>query len=117
MKNQIYPHILLPQQPETSIYKNPSVGRSPIKIKPQNRQAHGTWLKTKLTEAWKKAENEFAVYQAERNGIYLEFRGEQGYDLVINSLESLRSKKQEGNVRVLNIREENDTRYATVFVL
>lgn len=115
MKNQ-YPHILLPQQPESSIYRNPRFGRNPIKIKPQNRQDHGAWLKTKLTEAWKKAENDLAVYQAERNGIYLEFKGEQGYELVINSLESLRSKNQEANIRVLNIREKDEIRYATVYV-
>jgi hypothetical protein len=116
MKNQIYPHILLPQQPEKSIYRNPRSFGNSIKIKPQNRQDHGTWLKAKLTEAWEKTENELAVYQVERNGIYLEFRGEQGYDLAINSLESLRSKQQEANVRVLNIREENNIRYATVYV-
>jgi hypothetical protein len=116
MKNQKYPHILLPQQPETSIYRNPRSGRNSLRIKPQNRQYHGKWLKIKLTEAWEKSENELAVYQAERNGIYLEFKGEQGYELVINSLESLRSKNQEANIRVLNIREEDETRYATVYV-
>lgn len=116
MNNQKYPHILLPQQPETSIYRNPRKGGKTLRIKPQNRQEHGKWLKIKLTEAWEKSENELAVCQAERNGIYLEFKGEKGYELVINSLESLRSRNQDANIRVLNIREENETRYATVFV-
>ncbi len=46
-----------------------------------------------------------------KDGMYLEFSGAQNYDLAIKSLESLKS-----NIRLLNVKTENNTIKATVFV-
>ncbi|NLK09245.1 MAG: hypothetical protein GX316_11205 [Firmicutes bacterium] len=62
------------------------------------------------------------VYGQARSGIYLEFRGEPGYDLVTKSLENYRPQTREKQIRLLNVRtemastEDAETTYATVFV-
>jgi hypothetical protein len=70
----------------------------------------------KFNDAWQEAENEQAVYHADRSGVYLEFISDVGFDLVTKSLEDLRSKK----VRLLNVRTEGEedqkVTYATVYV-
>jgi hypothetical protein len=110
------PHIILPNPPESSPYTSTSRGGGSLEIPPQNRQEHSTFLQNKLRQAWNEAEEEEAVYHVTRRGIYLEFKGEQGYTLVAKSLEEKRAKSSEKWIRLLNTRSENDTIYATVFV-
>ncbi|HEY3374648.1 MAG TPA: S8 family peptidase [Candidatus Aquicultor sp.] len=91
-----------------------------------NRQGHADFLRERLSQAWEEAENEFVVTHADREGIYLEFRGAPGYDLVTKSLEDMRSKKARlCNVRIEEELVRNDETgedeylrviYATVFI-
>lgn len=87
------------------------------------RVEHGALLKQRLARAWDAALNESVVYHSSRKGVYLEFKGEPGYELVTRSLERLNGKNPEKKVRLLNIRSEvegegdgPETTYATVFV-
>ena len=69
-----------------------------------------------FNDAWQEAENESAVYHVDRKGVYIEFRGEAGADLITKSLEDMRSKK----VRLLNVRTKTENNkivtYATVYI-
>jgi len=90
----------------------------------RERNEHSGYLKQQLAKAWADAGNDEVVYHAHRNGVYLEFKGEQGYELVTKSLENRRPKDLKEWVRLLNIRSEKDessdgdrkTTYATVYV-
>jgi hypothetical protein len=58
------------------------------------RPAHSRYLKRKFNEAWRGAEKgQRAVGVGSRNGVYLEFKGKPGFDLITKSLEDMRSKK------------------------
>ncbi|MCI5137348.1 MAG: peptidase S8, partial [Candidatus Electrothrix sp. AR1] len=92
----------------------------------RDRQKHSIFLKQKLEQAWAAAEYDEVVYHAQRNGVYLEFRGEPGYQLVSKSLENLSGKDPAKWTRLLNIRKEfvqtedlacpEETVFATIFV-
>lgn len=81
-----------------------------------SRVRHGDLIQTQFNAAWERSEQELAernvVSATAREGVYLEIRGKEGYDLLTKSLEDTRQK-----VRILNIRtDENGTVSATVFV-
>lgn len=109
------PHIFVTTPPTVTEFAAP-----PRPIKPRipnrNRKDHSVYLLRRFEEAWAAAERDHAVVQASRSGVYIEVRGEPGYDLITKGLEDLRSKK----VRLLNARvdRENDeiVTYATVYV-
>ncbi|MCI5165668.1 MAG: peptidase S8 [Candidatus Electrothrix sp. GM3_4] len=92
----------------------------------RDRQKHSIFLKQQLEQAWDAAKHDEVVYHAQRNGVYLEFRGEPGYQLVSKSLENLRGKDPAKWTRLLNIRKEiiqtedlaqfEEVVFATVFV-
>jgi hypothetical protein len=125
-----YDHILLKEFYQNSDYTSTSKGGPKLNIPSQNRQSHSQFLKLKLKEAWQQTESEQAVCHADRHGVYLEIKGEQGYDLVTKSLENRRSKDNSAWTKLLNVRnvkeeiqnpntgqvEEVLTTYATVFV-
>lgn len=93
MAEASYPHLMLGTPPETQAYTSTVRGGSTRRIpKREDPAQHSAWLQGRLQDAWRNAENEFVTYQIDRNGIYLEFRGEPGFDLVTRSLEDLRSK-------------------------
>lgn len=102
---QKYPHILLPIKPVLSPFTTTQGGRSGEKRirKDLDPLKHSRILKNKFDKAWTDTESEYLSYRIERNGIYLEFRGERGYDLTTKSLDDLQSKK----IRLLNIRENH----------
>lgn len=64
------------------------------------------------------------AYQSERNGVYLEFKSEPGYELALRSLEDMRAKRiRLSNVRTVaeeivvdGGRETREVMYATVYV-
>ena len=74
----------------------------PVRI----RNTHSTFLRQQLKQAWIDAENDSVVYHSQRKGVYLEFKGEQGYELVTKSLENLRGANQDNWTRLLNVRKE-----------
>ncbi len=96
------------------------------RIPPRDRFMHAEFLKKKFLKAWEEGEREILQFQVQRNGIYIEFKGEPGYDLITKSLEDLKSNK----IRLCNIRTESEfvhnddtgeeekksVIYATVFV-
>jgi len=124
------PHIVLTNPPDERGFTSISQRGAQKRIPNRDRELHSAFLQGKLQRAWDEAEDEQAVYHVTRKGIYLEFKGEQGYELVTKSLEERRSKDSEKWIRLLNIRseaeirpnhetseqEEVETTYATVFV-
>lgn len=129
MPYQRFPHILLPDHPKTSRFTSTKQGGKIGHIPPRNRGGHADYLKKQLDEAWQEAKNEAVVYKTDRRGVYLEFRGSPGYDLMTKSLEDFSGKDKE-KVRLCNVRIENESikneitgkleempvTYATVFV-
>lgn len=120
-----YPHIVLQNPPDVHPYRSLQQYGRPPQIPTRDRDTHSRYLKQKLQEAWKEADNQEVVYHATKKGIYIEFQGEPGFDLITKSLEDMRSKK----IRLLNVREETTakqdttgteeeekTTYATVYV-
>src|SRR6056297_714037 len=101
-----YPHIVLQNPPDVHPYRSLQQYGRPPQIPVRNRDAHSRYLKQKLQEAWQEADNQEVVYHATKKGIYIEFQGEPGYDLITKSLEDMRSKK----IRLLNVREETTTK-------
>lgn len=81
--------------------------------KRQNRQQHAYCLEKMLDEAatQDKLEETNIISVSDRNGIYLEFRGKSEYDLITKSLEHIGK-----NVRMCNVREVDETKFATVFI-
>lgn len=108
---------------ETTLYTKPN---TPIEIEPlppKNRQSHSRHLQQQLANAWANADNDEVVYHTNRNGIYLEFKGEQGHELITKSLESKQGQLSNWS-RLLNVRTEiletsegsQETIIATVYI-
>ncbi|HCT86347.1 MAG: peptidase S8 [Candidatus Margulisiibacteriota bacterium] len=127
MSQNKLPHILLGANWHESKNFTSTKQTGPSKNIPQrDRQSHATYLKTRLAQSWLDADSEFVATHADRHGVYLEFKGSPGYELVTKSLEDMRSKK----IRLCNVRiekevirntitnrdEELPVTYATVFV-
>lgn len=79
------------------------------KIPIRNRYNHASYLERQFEIAWE--ENKKIVSISDRNGIYLEIRGKDEYELITKSLEDSRQ-----NVRLCNIKIIKGTKHATVFV-
>ena len=96
-------------------YSNPRRGGEGPRLRTQDRPAHAAQITKRLKEAWASAVNRQAVAQADRQGVYLEFRSEPGFDLYLKSLEARRS-----GIRLLNVRKEgegqNVVTRATVYI-
>lgn len=73
----------------------------------QNRRNHAERLEEDLERAWEQAEENQeeigAVSVASRHGVYLEIKGQAGYDLITKSLEHTSQ-----HVRICNIKTEED---------
>lgn len=124
------PHILLPDRPENNTFTSTRSGRDQKRIPDRDRQTHSAFVKQQLEAAWNVAEQEQAVYHVARKGVYIEFKGTQGFDLVTKSLESRRSRDPDNWIKLLNIRKEpatgsavetnepsqSETTYATVYI-
>jgi hypothetical protein len=120
------PHIVLPGSPETLGFTSISQMGADKRIPSRNRDNHAIFLRNRLNQAWTESQNEIVASHASRHGVYLEFKGAPGYDLLTKSLEDMRSKK----VRLCNVRtvseptinettgtaEERNVIFATVFV-
>ena len=121
-------HIVLANPPESMRFSPMSGGRGESgRIPVRDRLSHSALLNERLKRAWEDAEDDVISYEIKRNGIYLEFRGDPGYELVTKSLESLQSKDPDKHIRLLNVRKYSEspwngvstpaeTQCATVFV-
>jgi hypothetical protein len=120
------PHIVLHDSPQTQGFTSISQRGAEKRLPARNRQIHADFLRNRLNQAWNESESEFVASHADRHGIYIEFKGSPGFELVTKSLEDMRSKK----VRLCNVRsaiesvtneetgesEELPVIYATVFI-
>lgn len=81
-----------------------------------SRKKHGEKIKEQFELAWRQVEenhqNRIAVSTSVNDGVYLQIKGEAGYDLLTKSLENIRQ-----GVRIANIQinDESET-CATVFI-
>ena len=107
MAREQYRHIFLTQPPVEEEFKSVSSGgRKPHIPDWKDRQGHSDFLSRKLQREWATAETEQAVAHVTRQGVYLEFKSDPGFDLVTKSLEDRRSPSPEKQVRLLNVRVE-----------
>ncbi|MCF4114721.1 MULTISPECIES: S8 family peptidase [Dethiosulfovibrio] len=118
------PHLFIKDTAKTRKFTTPPRDHSndPSKIRPERQRVpHADFLKNKFNEAWREATNaQIAINATDREGVYLEFGGEAGYELATKSLEDLKGSKK---ARLLNVRklkenenDDNETTYATVFI-
>lgn len=112
MPGEQYRHIFLAGLAQTHGFTSPRQGGGAPRI-PTNRDRalHSASLDQQLQRAWAAADQQQqrAAVHMERHGAYLEFQGEPGFDLAIQSLESLRS-----GIRLLNVRREGEGNLATI---
>jgi hypothetical protein len=101
-------------------YTSKSGGGSKKLFPERNREEFGNFLKRKLEAIWENTRSidssRTAVTFPTRKGAYIEFEGEQGYDLVTKSLESSVAGIKLLNVRSEKIDEKTKIDRATVFV-
>lgn len=120
------PHIVL-QGPTANVKFTSSAQQgASIRLPMRNREDHVAFLQRKFNSEWERSERDFVVSHAVRQGVYLQFKSSPGFDLKIQSLEDMRSKK----IRLCNVRkvsepivdratgteEDKEVVYATVFV-
>ena len=75
----------------------------------RNRGEHSAFLARQLASAWENAEHEAVVYHATKLGVYLEIKGEEGFDLATKSLESQTGRDKSKWIRLLNVRTAEHT--------
>jgi len=100
------PHLLI-KEFESSNYTGQG---APITKKrpPREKVCHSAILKEQLANAWQEADREEVVHHTDRQGIYLEFKGEAGFELATKGLESFLGRDLAKWTRLLNVRTEND---------
>ncbi len=115
MAGERYRHIFLPGPTHTRGFTNPRQGGSVLRIPERDRASHSSRLQERLQQAWNEIDDQLAVIHVDRNGAYIEFESQPGFDLKIQSLESLQS-----GIRLLNVRKdgenESERTLATVYV-
>ncbi len=115
MTRERYKHILLDGPTQTLGFTNPIGGGSSSDPPPRNRREHSAYLKQRFEETWSRVKDQQAVVHTERQGAYIEFVSEPGFDLALKSLEFIKS-----NIRLRNVRtegeEESQRTLATVYV-
>ena len=108
-----HPHLILRDTGETKTYTSTSGGsNAPFRTPPRDdRREHGTRLISSMRAAAADAE-QAPVGEAERSeGITLEFESDAGFALKVESLE-----RQRSGIELVNVREEDERMFATVFV-
>lgn len=91
----------------------PRMGSSNFPVRP-NVRTHGEFIQQMIKGSYERStDQKRAAAIKYKNGTYLEFSSESGYDLALKSLENI----QQG-IRILNVREdsENTITKATVYV-
>jgi len=115
MAKELYPHLFLDHPTRTLSYTNPQHGGSAPRFPSRDRFMHAAHLQAQFDSAWQANITRRVISQSTRSGIYLEFRGEPGYDLKTKSLEVIKS-----GIRLLNIRKEsitgNEQTIATIYM-
>ena len=81
----------------------------PIPICQTETGANILFLARQLASAWENAEHEAVVYHATKLGVYLEIKGEEGFDLATKSLELQTGRDKSKWIRLLNVRTAEHT--------
>lgn len=105
MAGEQYRHIFLAGYARRHGYTSPRQGGGAPRI-PANRDRarHSANLEQELARAWAAVDTQQrAAVHMERHGAYLEFEGEPGFDLAVQSLENLRT-----GIRLMNVRREGE---------
>jgi hypothetical protein len=115
MRQSYFRHIFLSGPNNILGYTNPRHGGDNPRNPPRDRAAHSAYLQQRLAEAWAASDNAQAVIVADRQGDYVEFSSAPGFDLVIKSLENIKS-----GIRLLNAKRQieaaQEKTYATVYI-
>lgn len=109
------PHLIINNFEQTAYTYGRKVVIDPPPRPKRDRNTHSAYLKQQLELAWENARKDEVVFHSTRKGIYLEFKGEANYSLITKSLESISKKDPQSSIRLLNVRTENSTTYATVY--
>lgn len=115
MPRERFRHLFIHGPTQVRDFGSPRRGGSSPRLRPQDRQSHAQYVTQRLQEAWGDAENRQAVAHSDRDGIYLEFSSEPGFDLVLKGLEARQSRIVVLNVRMVG-QDADQTTKATVFV-
>ena len=110
MPKNPHPHIFIKDAPQTNNYTSTRSARGSLRIPDRKRSEHGNFLRQRFNELRQQSKEE-AVAVADRKGIYVEFQSKQNHDLITKSLESMAH-----GIRLLNVYEEGDTTFATVYI-
>lgn len=116
-----YRHIFLTDKPFSKKYTNPSKNRgNKPNIPERDRIVQGNQLRDKWAKVWDEAQESDkhirAVSMPARDGVYVEFIGKPGFDLMTNSLEARKSGILLRNVRSINDNDGFETIKATLFI-
>src|SRR5690606_30589632 len=116
MASPRFSHLFLPGPSDSrNDYSSPRRGGDGPRLRVQDRPTHAEHVQKALESAWKTAEERQAVAYSTRQGVYLEFASEPGFDLALKKLESRKS-----GIRLLNVRTDrvdgSPVTRATVFV-
>ncbi|MEW6517112.1 MAG: S8 family peptidase [candidate division FCPU426 bacterium] len=115
MAGEQYRHIFLNAPTKAIEFTNPRKGSSDFRIPQRVRVNHSIFLRDSFLKAWKETEQRYTQIHVEREGVYLGFAGEPGFDLAFQSLERVSS-----DIRLLNVRRiasgETERIQATVYI-
>lgn len=104
MPGERFRHIFLEGPTRAQDFTSPRQGGSSPRVPVRNREQHSRYLRQRLEAAWSQVDqHRQAVAHVERYGTYIDFVGQPGYDLVLKSLEAIRS-----GIRLLNVRREGE---------
>lgn len=111
-----FPHLFLRgPSDQREDYRSPRRGGDGARLRAQDRPTHAQHVRTALETAWREAADRQAVAHSTRQGVYLEFASEPGFDLVLRSLES-----RQAGIKLLNVHTEgpegSEITRATVFI-
>lgn len=110
-----YRHIYLPGPDHTRGFTSTRRGRDEPRIPHRDRAGHSSLLEHQWSEVWAEVDTKKEELATVRNGAFVDFFGEPGYDLKYQSLEDLRQ-----GIRLLSVRsvdtEQGTQTVATVFV-
>lgn len=116
MAHERFSHLFLPGPSHSrDDYSNPRGRGGRPRLREQDRQTHAEIVTRALEIAWQQAEDRRAVAHSARQGVYLEFSSEPGFNLTLKSLES-----RHAGIKLLNVRTEGqdgeEITRATVYI-
>lgn len=108
-------HLFLSGPTYTRGFTSPGRRGPAFQVPDRDRFSHGTYVRQRLEAAWAEEDQRRAVSYTERRGTYLDFFSEPGFNLMVQSLETVQSGIRLLGVREVDIGGEPQT-IATVYV-